>query len=57
MRVAIIGGGAAGFFSALSVKEHHPNSKVTIFASRLDHEKVRESPGAPDPWVAGLANP
>ena len=31
MRVAIIGGGAAGFFSALSVKEHHPNSKVTIF--------------------------
>jgi len=31
MRVAIIGGGAAGFFSALSVKEHHPNSEVTIF--------------------------
>ena len=31
MRAAIIGGGAAGFFSALSVKEHHPNSKVTIF--------------------------
>ena len=31
MRVAIIGGGAAGFFSAFSVKEHHPNSKVTIF--------------------------
>ena len=31
MKVAIIGGGAAGFFSALSVKEHHPNSKVTIF--------------------------
>ena len=31
MRVAIIGGGAAGFFSALSVKKHHPNSKVTIF--------------------------
>jgi predicted Rossmann fold flavoprotein len=31
MKVAIIGGGAAGFFSAFSVKEHHPNSKVTIF--------------------------
>ena len=31
MRVAIIGGGAAGFFSAFSVKEHHPNSEVTIF--------------------------
>jgi predicted Rossmann fold flavoprotein len=31
MRVAIIGGGAAGFFSAFSVKEHHLNSSVTIF--------------------------
>ena len=31
MRVAIIGGGAAGFFSAFSVKEHHPKSQVTIF--------------------------
>ena len=31
MRVAIIGGGAAGFFSALSVKEHYPESEVFIF--------------------------
>lgn len=31
MRVAIIGGGAGGFFSALSVKEHHPDAHVTIF--------------------------
>lgn len=31
MKVAIIGGGAAGFFSAISVKEHYPNSEVTIF--------------------------
>lgn len=31
MKVAIIGGGAAGFFSALSVKEHHPKSKVVLF--------------------------
>ncbi len=31
MRVAIIGGGAAGFFSAFSVKEHHRNASVTIF--------------------------
>lgn len=30
MKVAIIGGGAAGFFSAISAKEHHPNAEVTI---------------------------
>ena len=31
MKVAIVGGGAAGFFAAFSVKEHHPESQVTIF--------------------------
>ncbi len=31
MRVAVIGGGAAGFFAALSVKEHHPDSEVNIY--------------------------
>ena len=31
MKVAIVGGGAAGFFAAFSVKEHHPGSQVTIF--------------------------
>lgn len=31
LRVGIIGGGAAGFFSALSVKEHFPNAEVTIY--------------------------
>lgn len=31
MRIAIIGGGAAGFFAAISCKEHQPNSQVTIF--------------------------
>lgn len=31
MRVAVIGGGAAGFFSAIHVKENHPNATVTIF--------------------------
>ena len=31
MKVAVIGGGAAGFFSAISVKEHYPNAEVTIF--------------------------
>lgn len=31
MKVAIIGGGAAGFFAAFSAKEHHPNAEVSIF--------------------------
>jgi len=31
MKVAVIGGGAAGFFSAMSVKEHHPDAEVIIF--------------------------
>ena len=31
MKVAIIGGGAAGFFSAFSVKEHHPKAHVVVF--------------------------
>lgn len=30
MKVAIIGGGAAGFFSAISAKQHHPEAEVTI---------------------------
>jgi predicted Rossmann fold flavoprotein len=29
--VSIIGGGASGFFAALSVKEHFPSAKVTIY--------------------------
>lgn len=31
MKVAIIGGGAAGFFSAIAVKENYPSAEVTIF--------------------------
>jgi hypothetical protein len=31
VKVAVIGGGAAGFFSALSVKYHFPNVDVVIF--------------------------
>ncbi len=31
MKVAIIGGGAAGFFSAINVKENYPNSEVYIY--------------------------
>ncbi|WP_462317502.1 BaiN/RdsA family NAD(P)/FAD-dependent oxidoreductase [Marinilabilia sp.] len=31
MKVAIIGGGAAGFFAAIAAKENHPNAGVVIF--------------------------
>lgn len=30
-KVAVIGGGAAGFFAALSCKAHHPQAQVTIY--------------------------
>ena len=30
MKIAIIGGGASGFFSALSIKQHYPNHEVII---------------------------
>ena len=30
MKVAIIGGGAAGFFSAIHAKEHHPEAEVCL---------------------------
>ncbi len=36
MKVAVIGGGAAGFFAALAAKEANPNANVTI------HEKSTE---------------
>jgi predicted Rossmann fold flavoprotein len=46
LKVAIIGGGAAGFFSALSVKEHHPHAQVTIYEkSNKLLAKVRVSGG------------
>lgn len=31
MKIAVIGGGAAGFFGAISAKHHHPDVEVTIF--------------------------
>jgi hypothetical protein len=31
MNVAIIGGGAAGFFSAINVKENYPKAEVVIY--------------------------
>ncbi|MFM1877050.1 MAG: hypothetical protein RL266_2787 [Bacteroidota bacterium] len=46
MRIAVIGGGAAGFFSALSAKQHHPDSQVTIFEkSQKVLAKVKVSGG------------
>jgi len=30
-KVAVIGGGAAGFFAALSVAEHHPSARITLY--------------------------
>jgi predicted Rossmann fold flavoprotein len=31
LKIAVIGGGAAGFFAALSAKEHHSKAQVSIF--------------------------
>lgn len=31
MKVAVIGGGAAGFFASFSIKEHHPHAQVHLF--------------------------
>lgn len=46
MRVAIIGGGAAGFFSAIHVRENHPESQVVIFEkSKKVLAKVKVSGG------------
>ncbi len=46
MQIAIIGGGAAGFFSAITVKENHPNATVTLFEkSKKLLAKVRVSGG------------
>ncbi|MEN8853023.1 MAG: NAD(P)/FAD-dependent oxidoreductase [Candidatus Arcticimaribacter sp.] len=42
-KVAVIGGGAAGFFAALSVAEHHPSAQITLYEKSskvLSKEKV-----------------
>ena len=31
LKVAVVGGGAAGFFAALSAAEHHPSAQVVLF--------------------------
>ena len=46
MKVAIIGGGAAGFFAAISAKEHHKDAQVTIYEKSTKLlSKVRVSGG------------
>lgn len=46
MKVAVIGGGAAGFFSALSAKKHHPKAEVVLFEkSKKFLAKVKISGG------------
>ena len=46
MQIAIIGGGAAGFFAAIHAKENHPQSTVTIFEkSKKVLSKVKISGG------------
>jgi predicted Rossmann fold flavoprotein len=46
MNIAVIGGGAAGFFAAISAKEHHSDAAVTLFEkSSKVLSKVRISGG------------
>ncbi|WP_420581396.1 NAD(P)/FAD-dependent oxidoreductase [Reichenbachiella sp.] len=46
MKVAVIGGGAAGFFAAISCKAHHPGAIVSIFEkSAKTLAKVKVSGG------------
>ncbi len=46
MRIAVIGGGAAGFFSAIAAKENHRTAHVTIFEkSQKVLSKVKVSGG------------
>jgi len=46
MRIAVIGGGAAGFFSAIAAKENYPDSHVTVYEkSQKVLSKVKVSGG------------
>ena len=46
IRVAVIGGGAAGFFAAISAKQHHPDAEVIIYEKTAKLlSKVRISGG------------
>jgi len=53
MEVAIIGGGAAGFFAAIAVKENHPDANVVIYEkSKKTLAKVKISGG----WRCNVTN-
>jgi len=57
MHIAIIGGGAAGFFSAITAKENYPDDKVVIFEKSkklLGRLKYRVAEGVILPMVAHL---
>ncbi len=57
MEVAVIGGGAAGFFSAIAVKENFPNASVVIFEkSQRVLAKVKISGGGRCNVTNGLTN-
>ena len=46
MRLAVIGGGAAGIFGAISAATHHPKAEIVVFeATRRPLDKVRISGG------------
>ena len=46
MNIAIIGGGAAGYFSAINAKENHPKANVIIYEkSKKVLSKVKVSGG------------
>lgn len=46
MKIAIIGGGAAGFFAAIELKKNYPNGDVTIFEKKSKFlTKVKVSGG------------
>ena len=46
MDIAVVGGGAAGFFAAINVKENYPDAEVTIFEkSKEVLSKVKVSGG------------
>jgi predicted Rossmann fold flavoprotein len=46
LKVGVIGGGAAGFFAALSCKQHHPTAQLSIFEKSLKLlSKVKVSGG------------
>lgn len=56
-RVAVIGGGAAGFFAAIQVKTNHPEAKVHLFEkSNKVLSKVRISGGGRCNVTSGLTS-